>query len=88
MGVFLALNGQHEEARDSISAYESSHDAMLYYGVAAYAALGDVDTALDRLERVVDHGFRHADWLRADPTLEPLRPSARFRRLMAALDPA
>jgi len=85
LSVFLALNNRHEEARSSISAHESSRDAMLYYGVAAHAALGDVNTALDRLERVVDHGFRHADWLRADPTLEPLRKSARFRRLMAAL---
>ena len=87
LGIFLALDNRHEEARRSISAHESSRDAMLYYGVAAHAALGDVDTALDRLERVVDRGFRHADWLRADPTLEPLRKSARFRRLMAALDP-
>lgn len=88
LGIFLALDNQHEEARHSIWAHESSRDAMLYYGVAAHAALGDVDTALDRLERVVDNGFRHADWLRADPTLEPLRSSARFKRLMVALDPA
>ncbi|MEO1088512.1 MAG: serine/threonine-protein kinase, partial [Acidobacteriota bacterium] len=35
----------------------------------AYAALGEIKTALDRLERVVERGFRHVDWLRADPTL-------------------
>ncbi len=88
LGLFLALTGRYDEAYRTIADHESKRDSMLYYGVAAYAALGEVDTALDRLERVVDHGFRHADWLRADPTLAPLRNSPRYKRLMAALDPA
>ncbi len=87
LSLFLALLERHEEARRAIAAQESTRDALLYYGVSAYALLGDVNTALDRLEGVVDRGFRHADWLRADPTLEPLRTSPRYKRLMAALDP-
>lgn len=88
LSLFLALLGRHEEAQRSISAQDGTRDAVLYYGVAACAALGDVDTALERLEQVVDRGFRHADWLRADPTLEPLRTSPRYKRLMATLDPS
>ncbi len=88
LSLFLALVGRHEEAHRNIAAQQDTGDAVLYYGVAACAALGDINAALDRLEQVVDRGFRHADWLRADPTLEPLRTSPRYKRLMATLDRA
>ena len=88
LGLFLALRGDHEDAYRSIAEHEGKQDSMLYYGVAAYAALGETDTALDRLERIVDHGFRHADWLNADPTLEPLRRLPRYRRVTASLNSA
>lgn len=85
LGLFLALAGRHEDAHRSIAAHESKRDSMLYYGVAAYSALGEVDTALDRLERIIDRGFRHRAWLESDPTLKPLRRSPRYKRLIAPL---
>ena len=61
-------------------------DPMLLYNVACtYVALGRTDDAMNCLERAVDKGFGHKEWIDHDPDLEPLRPNMRFQALSQAM---
>ena len=54
---------------------------MLYNVACTYAVLGRKDEALDCLERAVDKGFGHKEWIDHDPDLKPLHDSPRFQAL-------
>jgi serine/threonine protein kinase/Tfp pilus assembly protein PilF len=61
-------------------------DPMLLYNVACtYAALKRYDDALNCLERAVDKGFGHKEWIDHDPDLNPLRDNLRFQALSQAM---
>jgi TolB-like protein/Flp pilus assembly protein TadD len=58
-------------------------DAMVLYNVACgYSMLGELDEAIDCLERAVE-SFVNWDWLEHDSDLNPLRSHPRFQRLLA-----
>ncbi|NIP60643.1 MAG: tetratricopeptide repeat protein [Gemmatimonadetes bacterium] len=50
---------------------------------ATHAALGNRDEALRWLERGYEAGYRWYNYARYDPMLDPVRETARFRKLMA-----
>jgi serine/threonine protein kinase/tetratricopeptide (TPR) repeat protein len=61
-------------------------DPMLLYNVACtYAALKKYDDAINCLERAVDKGFGHKEWIDHDPDLNPLRDNLRFQALSEAM---
>jgi adenylate cyclase len=61
-------------------------DAMLLYNVACtYALLDKKDDAISCLERAVDKGFGHKEWLEHDPDLIPLRDDPRFQTIARAM---
>ena len=61
-------------------------DPMLLYNVACtYVALKRTDDALNCLERAVDKGFGHKEWIDHDPDLDPLRENLRFQALSQAM---
>jgi serine/threonine protein kinase/Tfp pilus assembly protein PilF len=61
-------------------------DPMLLYNVACtYVALNRYDDAMNCLERAVDKGFGHKEWIDHDPDLDPLRPNMRFQALSQAM---
>jgi len=61
-------------------------DAMLLYNVACtYSLLGKTSEAISCLERAVDKGFGHKEWLDHDPDLDALRPDARFQAISRAM---
>ncbi len=61
-------------------------DPMLLYNVACtYTALGRTEDALNCLERAVDKGFGHKEWIDHDPDLDPLRDNMRFQALSQAM---
>ena len=61
-------------------------DPMLLYNVACtYVALKRTDDALNCLERAVDKGFGHKEWIDHDPDLDPLRDMMRFQALSQAM---
>ena len=61
-------------------------DPMLLYNVSCtYVALGRFDDAMKCLERAVDKGFGHKEWIDHDPDLDPLRDNARFKVLSDAM---
>jgi tetratricopeptide (TPR) repeat protein len=61
-------------------------DPMLLYNVACvYAQLDKREDALACLERAVDKGFGHKEWIEHDPDLSSIRDSARFRAITQAM---
>jgi serine/threonine protein kinase/Tfp pilus assembly protein PilF len=61
-------------------------DPMLLYNVACtYIALNRYDDAMNCLERSVDKGFGHKEWIDHDPDLDPLRANMRFQALSQAM---
>jgi adenylate cyclase len=65
------------------------HDfALLYNAACGFARAGDPDRALDLLDRAVDTGRGFRAWIEADPDLDSLRDSPRFKQILARLPPA
>jgi adenylate cyclase len=61
-------------------------DAMLLYNVACtYSLLNKIDDALVSLEKAVDKGFGHREWIDHDPDLNALRDNPRFQALSQAM---
>ena len=61
-------------------------DPMLLYNVACtYAQLSKPDDALDCLERAVDKGFGHKEWIEHDPDLTSIRDTPRFKAIAQAM---
>jgi serine/threonine protein kinase/Tfp pilus assembly protein PilF len=61
-------------------------DAMLLYNVCCtYTLLGRNDEAIGCLERAVDKGFGHREWIDHDPDLNPLRDNPRFQSIMRGM---
>jgi tetratricopeptide (TPR) repeat protein len=61
-------------------------DAMLLYNVCCtYTLLGRTEDAIGCLERAVDKGFGHKEWLDHDPDLNALRDNPRFQAIMRGM---
>jgi adenylate cyclase len=59
---------------------------MLLYNLGCiYSLAGQIDEALDCLEKAVAHGFLHKAWFEHDSNLDPLRSQTRFLALMEKL---
>jgi TolB-like protein/Flp pilus assembly protein TadD len=61
-------------------------DPMLLYNVSCtYAVLGMEEEAMRCLERAVDNGFGHKEWIDHDPDLLSLRDNPRFKAISKAI---
>jgi serine/threonine protein kinase/Tfp pilus assembly protein PilF len=61
-------------------------DPMLLYNVACvYSKIGKSEDAMTSLERAVDAGFGHKEWIEHDPDLGPLREMPRFKKILETL---
>jgi adenylate cyclase len=61
-------------------------DAGVLYNVACLNAVGGrVEPALNLLERAVQNGFGHREWIEHDPDLESLRSHPRYQTLLSRL---
>ena len=85
----LAELGHRDRAVDMVRDASPADDPLQYYLVDSLARAGETDGALDALECVVDGGWSHGAWLRADPDIAELRPRAQVsapgKRPQAAL---
>ena len=61
---------------------DPSHPVMLYNIACFHALAGRVDLALDHLERAMELGFHHSEWLLTDPDLGNVRDHPRFQELL------
>jgi serine/threonine protein kinase/Tfp pilus assembly protein PilF len=61
-------------------------DPMLLYNVACtYSMVGKTDDALDCLERSIDRGFGHREWIDHDSDFDSIRDLPRFKAIQRAM---
>ncbi|MGI8670466.1 MAG: protein kinase domain-containing protein [Aridibacter sp.] len=87
--IFLARNGQPEKAREqltpeALSISKADHD-MAYWVGAAYAVLGEKDSAFEWLNRAVRLGNENKPLYETDKSLNSIRDDERFRTLLEKL---
>ena len=73
--------GRDAEAADLFGRAQDHNDPMNYHLACTFARAGETNRALDTLEAVVDHGWKHARWLERDPDFDGLRHDRRFQRI-------
>lgn len=86
LAYFYARIGEDEKAKKmSARAQSGAPDDMYiqYYTALASAQLGDIDNALDRVERAINLDYKK-DLLRLDPGLSALSDTAQFKELIAS----
>ncbi|HLB55651.1 MAG TPA: protein kinase, partial [Gemmatimonadales bacterium] len=86
-GALIQL-GDRERALDWAGRARSANesDSLVLYNVACVYALGDMkDEALDCLEKAVQNGFGHREWIEHDSDLDALRGDPRFEALKKRL---
>jgi len=88
VGVFQRLGDveRAEEWTARVLALGPEEPATLYNLGCHKARVGQKEEALGLLERAIEHGFAHADWLRNDPDWTLLRGDPRFERIATALE--
>ena len=83
----LVTLGENDRAREWLSTALAidPHDANNQYNAACiYTKLGDMERALDVLERVLPHAgyeLKHG-WIKHDSDLDPLRSHSRFQKIL------
>ena len=85
LGAFYAEAGREQDAGRLLAEMdEQSKDKYVPAASRAlvYAGLGDVDTAMDWLEKAYAEHSPYLIWLQADPAYEPLRNDSRFTSLV------
>ena len=83
-----AYQGQREKAADwcQRALLSDPEDSGLLYNVACvYSILGELEPAVDCLEKAVHFGFGLGDWVRNDPDLQALHGHPRFEAILAGI---
>ncbi len=86
-GAYAEL-GESEPAMRSVEAaiaLAPEDSSVLYNAACMYGLLGRGDRALELLERAMETGTLHRDWVERDPDLALLRDEPRFRALLDRL---
>ena len=84
----LAALGERERGREwaQRALAMSPEDGMLLYNVGCiYSLLGDVEEAIDCLEKSAKFGLTQKGWFEHDSNLDPLRNHPRFKSLLQGL---
>ena len=64
-------------------------DPNTFYNVACvYSLAGEIETAIDHLERAMGQEGANRSWIESDTDFDPLRQHPRFQALMDRLDEA
>jgi len=87
----LVALGENDRAREWLSRALAidPHDIWTQYNAACiYTHLGDIERALDVLERVLPHAgyeLKHG-WIKHDSDLDPLRSHPRFQQILESIE--
>ena len=87
-GSALVQLGERERALDWASrayAIDPEDSGVLYNVACCYSLLGMKDEALKCLERAIQNGFGHREWIEHDSDLDNLRSDPRFEALKKQL---
>ena len=83
--VLLAQMGKIDEAKDEgVKALKLSPNDpnMMYNASCFYARLGDKKMAIDTLEKAVNLGYQHYEWIQRDTDLDSIRNEPEYIELM------
>jgi serine/threonine protein kinase/Flp pilus assembly protein TadD len=86
--LVLCPLGELERSREWVArarALEPEDSGVLYNIACVYALLGETDEALDFLEKAIQNGFGHREWIEFDSDLDSLRTHPRFQALMSRM---
>jgi len=84
----LTKLGQRQRAMEWVGralAIDPSDAGVLYNVSCAYAMLGEADQAIYCLERALENGFGHKEWILHDSDLDSIRDHPQFQTLLAKL---
>ena len=70
----------------TLVSYDPEDSDVLYNVACFYSMAGQVDEALEHLERAVEAGFAFKDWIESDSDFDPVRDDPRYRRLLDRLN--
>ena len=88
LGPLMAQLGLPDAAMAALEAEADRNSPLEFYNAVTLAILGDEAGAIEALENVADRGWRHPAWLQAEPCLDRLAGSRRYRRLTHSLGAA
>jgi tetratricopeptide (TPR) repeat protein len=81
-----AMAGDKAGLKDALERLKH-HPAHTYYGLAqVYVAMGDKDRAISLLNKAYRERSNRMNYLKVDPTLDPLRQDPRFKQLMRRMN--
>jgi adenylate cyclase len=83
-----ARGGDNDAARRNLEEalrLQPDDFGVLYNVACNYAEMGDVDRALDTLDRAIANGAGSRSWIEHDPDFAKLRELPRFQQIMARL---
>ena len=61
-------------------------DMFTQYNIACvYSLLGELDPAIDLLEKLLPHSPKQILWIRNDSDLDPIRNHPRYQRLLETI---
>ena len=86
--ISLCRLGRIQEGLDwgnQALALDPEDSGVLYNIACLYSVAGRTEQALDLLERAVQNGFGHREWIEHDPDFVTLRDQPRFRALIDRL---
>lgn len=83
-----AMAGKKKELNDTLEELKRfpGRNQPFYALGQVYVALGDKDRAIQLIAKDYDVHSNHMDWLKVDPTLDPLRQDPRFKQLMRKMN--
>jgi len=84
----LVLLGERERGLEwtkRARAIDPEDPGVLYNVACSYAQLGQTDEAISCLQKAVQNGFGHREWLENDSDLDSLRNDPRFQTLLKKL---
>lgn len=69
------------ELADHGQPYGPENPYIYHSAACAYAAVGQIDRALEQVSRAIEHEYEHAEKMETDPDLAPLQRDPRFAAL-------
>lgn len=85
IGPLMATLGKHDEAVNAVMSQSADWSTLRFYDVVAFAQSGQHHLAFDTLSELIDNGWRHGDWLMAEPAFDEMRREPAFARKAAKL---
>ena len=79
----LGESAKAQEWAERALQLDPQHPVMLYNIACFHAVAGRTDVAIDHLERAMELGFHHRDWVMSDSDLAGVRAHPRFKDLVA-----